>query len=156
MCVTEIWEVSYCLLSLSRPFPIVFCNPYQRDQFLRRAAGPALSSAPVCCTTSRLWSAHRLCSSPLQHFIPQVSFQTCYDSMAKLDFRVCLRAYCRQILFANITSCITVKKFAGSAALLVNRSVISKLSKKGVTLNPYTNRFLTCHCKILGFIIAYN
>lgn len=29
-----------------------------------------------------------------------------------------------------------------------------KAFKKGVTLNPYTNKFLTCHCKILGFIIA--
>lgn len=60
-----------CLLSFAfRPIPTAY--PYQRDRLLRRAAGPALSSAPVFCTTNRLWPT-RSCSSPLLHSTRQVS-----------------------------------------------------------------------------------
>lgn len=44
-------------------------SPYQRDQHLRRATVAAPCSAPVFCTTSRLWPIH---SSSSRHFSPQV------------------------------------------------------------------------------------
>lgn len=76
-CLTEQrrdfgFGVSCLLLLLFRPFPTVCYNPYQRDQLLTRAAGPALCSALVFCTTNRLWLTHSF-SRPLLHFIPQVS-----------------------------------------------------------------------------------